>query len=880
MNLILDWLGREGGSLLSWWLLTLCAGIAVYPLLFRLARGLPSRGYALARAAGLLISGFIFWLLNILGLFRNDSGNAALSALLLFVIGLVGYFTWRDREPILPWLRAHWRLIVATEALFLIAFLGWAVVRALNPNLTGTEKPMEMAFLSASRRSSVFPPSDPWMSGYAISYYHFGYIIMGAVANLSGVTNGVAFNLAAALTFGLVCVTAFGVGFDLVAARQSDLPVAEDNPTETPISRRGRWSPYAVGLLAAVMLAVMGNLGTAAVEIPYQYSALPVSYFHWMDIDGRDGTSNTCAPSKQIPPNCFWWWFTWSRVVRDHNLDGSPVGVQPIDEFPQFSFVLSDIHPHVLALPFVILAFGLMLNLALSKRGPLWWEMLIYLICIGGLLFLNSWDVAFLALFVGSEALRRLVRNGSGGLTRSDWLSLVGFGLISALGTATLYLPFLISFRSQAGGILPNLIWPTQFQQFFVMFGPFLVIISAFVAAEVWRARQSVGGSTFNGALARQLLAYSLIGLLVLLIAASLIAWINPTIRGIVLRIADDSGGLSALIPQLLVRRLSGVLTEGLLLALIFGVVGRLFAREPKRAANEPAVRRVITYSPVTGFVLLLIAAGAVLALTPDFIYLRDDFGTRINTLFKFYYQTWALWSIASAYGLWSLLGDVASIRLSAPIRVGVGAVSAVLIAAGLIYAPLAIYTRAWVESGHDSSTIAMTLDSGNTLAVGADDYAAITCLSQAAASLGDKAVVAEGMLDPMAYNNQYGRVSGLSGIPTLMGWSNHESQWRGSSYQEARGSRIEDEASLYNTSDWKEVKRVVQKYNITYIYVGPTERQLYGAGGGLTKFDALTPICKSGDVDVYTTDGINNLAALSLLTGSPDRAAADRSGS
>ena len=157
--MILDWLGREGGAILSWWLLTVAAGIAVFPILFRLARGLPSRGYALARAAGLLISGYVFWILNILGVFRNDSGNAMLSALMVLAVGVIGYFSWRDREPLIPWLRKHWRLILTTEAVFGLAFFAWALVRAANPNLTGTEKPMEMAFLAAVRRSSSFPPN-------------------------------------------------------------------------------------------------------------------------------------------------------------------------------------------------------------------------------------------------------------------------------------------------------------------------------------------------------------------------------------------------------------------------------------------------------------------------------------------------------------------------------------------------------------------------------------------------------------------------------------------------------------------------------------------------------------------------------------------------
>src|SRR5579859_6628680 len=188
-----DWIGREGGALLSWWLLALVAAIAVYPLLFRLLRGLPGRGLALAPAAGLMLIGFVFWMMNILGLVDNSPGSTLLAAIIVFVVGVVSYVTWQEHEPLLPWLRDHWSLIVAAELLFTVLFLAWATIRAMNPSLVATEKPMEMAFLSAIRRSDTFPPHDPWMSGYAISYYHFGYIIMGMLGNVSGVNNGVAF---------------------------------------------------------------------------------------------------------------------------------------------------------------------------------------------------------------------------------------------------------------------------------------------------------------------------------------------------------------------------------------------------------------------------------------------------------------------------------------------------------------------------------------------------------------------------------------------------------------------------------------------------------------------------------------------------------------
>ncbi|MBX3062362.1 MAG: hypothetical protein KF726_05270 [Anaerolineae bacterium] len=155
--MILDWLSREGGAILIWWLLSTLAGVAVYPLLFRLMGGLPSRGYVLARAAGLMLVAFVYWLLNILGLFRNDANAILLTWLIVLIISVAVYLGWRDRLSIRDWLRQNWRLILVTELLFVGLFFSWCYVRALNPDLRNTEKPMEMAFLNAIRRTDTFP---------------------------------------------------------------------------------------------------------------------------------------------------------------------------------------------------------------------------------------------------------------------------------------------------------------------------------------------------------------------------------------------------------------------------------------------------------------------------------------------------------------------------------------------------------------------------------------------------------------------------------------------------------------------------------------------------------------------------------------------------
>ena len=118
----------------------------------------------------------------------------------------------------------------------------------------------------------------------------------------------------------------------------------------------------------------------------------------WMDIKGLA----EAPPSETWYPTDTWWWWRASRVIHDRTLLGQDQEV--IDEFPAFSFLLGDMHPHVLAYPFVFLVVGLAFNLLLSGKvgadaKPSTVTMagewtLIYL-CLGAIGFLNTWDLPF-----------------------------------------------------------------------------------------------------------------------------------------------------------------------------------------------------------------------------------------------------------------------------------------------------------------------------------------------------------------------------------------------------------------------------------------------------------------------------------------------------
>ena len=181
-------------NFILWYILITFLGLLAFPLTYKFLPGLVDRGYTLARTLGLLIWSYIFWILGSFGLLQNDIGGELFALMLLALLGIWAFRS-IDGDEIRTWFRKNRRMILVVEVLFLVAFMGWAIVRSANPEITGTEKPMELAFINAILRSPTLPPNDPWLSGYSISYYYYGYVMVAMLARLTATSGGVAFNL-------------------------------------------------------------------------------------------------------------------------------------------------------------------------------------------------------------------------------------------------------------------------------------------------------------------------------------------------------------------------------------------------------------------------------------------------------------------------------------------------------------------------------------------------------------------------------------------------------------------------------------------------------------------------------------------------------------
>ena len=206
-------------------------------------------------------------------------------------------------------------------------------------------------------------------------------------------------------------------------------------------------------------------------------------------------------------------------------------------------------------------------------------------------------------------------------------------------------------------------------------------------------------------------------------------------------------------------------------------------------------------------FVLLLVFVGCGLVLTPEFFYLRDQFGWRMNTIFKFYFQTWIIWGLSAAF---------ASALLISTLKKFWGAIYkigwVVLIVLGLAYPLFGVLTKT-----DNFKPPEFTLNGNAYFQNGnPDEWAGIRWLQQA--PLG---VVAEAVGGSYS---QYARISTQSGDPTVLGWTGHESQWRGGSKE--MGSRETDISTLYKTTDWKTAKTILDEYNIRYVFIDDLRAQ------------------------------------------------------
>ncbi len=788
-------------AVLSWYLLLFVTGWLAFPLAFLAFRGISDRGYGYARLLGLLVVAWLGWMVGSYEILSFSRAVLWLGLGLLWA--LAAAIAWVRFESLLQFLREKWVHILVLEALFLGLFAFALVLRWYNPDLwhpwRGGEKPGDLALFLAVLKTPSFPPYDPWMAGNFVNYFYFGYVLAAVPTKLLGILPEIAYNLLIPTWFGLTGLGLFSLAYNLTAGRR-----VQGGQSITKSSL-----PYLAGGTALVLGLFLGNLAQARIlwdQLP-RYAPSPVTAPNAFEQanDALIGLGEILKGEEElIRGDAGVWYFDASRAILSEET------IAPITEFPYFTFLYADLHPHLLGIPLVLASLAWMLGMVFfparfgraSRPAEILPLALIWL--AGGLLIgatypTNTWDFPTV-LGLGAVALGVATWHGPEGSFKDRLLrSGLHIGLLVALAVG-LYAPFRQWFST--GGLSPEL-WQgprTPLRDYLTVHGLLLFPAITYLLVETWRWFRPTVQKWLHTPLGE---------------------WLPASWRWI-------AAGASALIAAILAGAWlwrNDFQTAGFVILLGLWTGGLLLRKTIRREQK---------------LALALIGAGLGLSLIAELMAIRGDVG-RMNVVFKSYLQIWLLFSVAAGAllpGLWRRA------RAWKYRRAWRWAFAALLVAAAsyTLIGTFAKIDDRWPEIERPPRTLnGLAFLNGDTLPGGlktavyveqdtplplARDYAAFLWIRE---NIRGTPTIAE------AHTGEYrwgARYSVHTGLPTVVGWSWHLKQHNSVLPAAAVDDRIQDLHRFYNTSDTAEALAFLEQYGVDLIVVGDLEKAIYDQAG------------------------------------------------
>ncbi len=362
------------------YLMSLVLQLVCWPITRSFFSKLTDKGWPVSRLITTLAASLIIWELSHLGWPVNTNVG------LVVVLGGLTMFNvwwWLTKKPENALTKEGLKMMAMEEYLFFVGLLGITLIRGFLPNIDSLEKFMDFGFINRYLVSPTLPAMDMWQAGKSINYYSFGHFWASGLIRLFMVEAAVGYNLVLGFIAGLSMSIAFGIAHFLAG-------------TKKPLAG------MIAGLVGAMTTVIAGN-----------------SQIIWYFIANR-GLAN-------------YWYADATRFIYN-----------TIHEFPGYSFVVADLHGHVLGLPMVLLLI-LVFLLWLENR-KMSFEVSLGLL-FGIMMMTNTWDVAVYGLLMVVAGLQITIGDPKG-----------FFGLMRSAGVVGLFmilvaLPWLATFEPISNGI-------------------------------------------------------------------------------------------------------------------------------------------------------------------------------------------------------------------------------------------------------------------------------------------------------------------------------------------------------------------------------------------------------------------------------------------
>lgn len=773
-----DTFGKDFMPIIRWWGILIVIGAAFYPLTACLFSAFEDKGYLFSKAVGIVVSGWLMWLLASCHILKFTHGSC-FAVLILCAICNYGGFALaamhtgktKDRNhntsgkgktaaagkksllaeraaEIMP----DWNRVALLELLFFLIFLSFMYIKGFNAKAYGTEKMMDYGFMTSIYRTDYFPVNDFWFTGESLNYYYFGQYLMTFLTKLSLNSVSYGYNLALGMGFAFCLTLVYALVYQILKINTKTRTKKEH--TQRYKNRVAHFG----GALAALAVGIAGN--------------------------GHYIIFNKLVPMLwdilQIPGDKPSYWFPDSTRYIGYMPDTAD---KTIHEFPSYSFVLGDLHAHVINITFVLTVLGILFAFLMKRNTrmceitagaePVPWNWKkeivdIHILMLGFMLGIfmmtNYWD--FPIYYVVSGAVI-LVSNAVVSGFKMDTLKRTALHAVVIFGIAQIIaLPFNINFEAMTNGIALASTH-TLFYQLVVLWGlPVLVVIGfavSLIRREYLNRRECI--TIQNSTNCRE---------------------------GAVSQNGTDD-------PKKTVTA-------------------------AKRAESEKKSRVFFAFlehlSIADLFVLILGLCAIGLVLMPELVYVVDIYGgsyKRSNTMFKLVYQAFILFGISMGYVITRFI----CYRESKTQWKG-GVIAAVVLC--LTFGYFTTSCQAWFGDISKEE---------NYGGIEADQYIYTEAPADAAAIDWLQTYAQDGQVVLEANGDSYtlyNRVSVLTGLPTVLGWHTHEWLWHND--VTPVGERAEDIQSIYTSQDETLVRGLLEQYDVSYIFIGSCEYEKYGTIG------------------------------------------------
>jgi len=751
---------------LTWWITLLLLGVAFQPLSICIFSKFHDGGWLFSKVLGLAVSGWLMWFLSSCHILKfSQRWTSIVVVILCFAINVFGYsFLVQRKNRKKKFFDAYSAdmicSIFSVEVIFLCVFIGWCYIKGINPDAYGTERFMDFSYMMSISKTDYMPASDVWFAGNGINYYYVGQYMATFLTKLSGLSVDYAYNLSmmTLATFGLCLTYSLGVNVmrqfilerkvRLGSDRKAGLMTQIGSVTEE--DGEPFWRPVAAGTIGGIAVAIAGNL---------HYPIYKYLFPKWQNLIGSG--------------EHYSYWFPDATRFIGYNPD---VDDKTIHEFPIYSYVVGDLHAHVINTIFVLTLLAVLFawllrrkdRMGAARQGAIYGEdltkgalkkelltevfqpeIIIAAFLVGMFYMTNTWDFAI--YFVVSGAVILFSNLVVYGFKKNAWLLTAFQALLFIVLHVIISLPFRLNFKSISSSIA-FCDTHTSLWQLFVLWGLPTTCIITFLVILI-RER-------------KEMLKYSV------------------TEKKSKKKKVEESEETEA------------------------------HSEENAFCKNVRGFFANMSVSELFILVLGLCAIGLV--LLPEIIYVVDIYGgayKRANTMFKLTYQAFIMFGIAMGFIITRLITMARS-----KAQKGMGIALCLLFLTTIGYFNEAL--TAWFNGNYRGLDATAFIESQcNTVDAQAVDYIN--------ANIKEQCNILE--MCGLSYT-YFNRISVFTGNPTILGWQTHEWLWRsnggenGYEYPAEVSNRHADVLTIYTSTDESMVRELIEKYDIDYIYIGECE--------------------------------------------------------